>query len=334
MFTNYFEIEDGVRIFYKVYASSKEANKEIDNEQPTLIFLHGGPGVVDHTLYEPFWSKFAGKLMHNKSLQVIFIDHRGSGRSYQELEGKRDYGKPETWNLVQWGKDVHTFFTAFNIKKPIIAGVSFGGVVAMSCATQFPAELGGLVLSDTDAQFDLEDVLNHFSDKVKIKGGDANEIKLVCDTARRMLTETTIEAYSAYVKICIPYCAANPYNANLISNCVKNEAVAYHYNRNELTRFNYLPDLYKVECPSLVITGDQNPVHTSKSATKTAKALNQDLVTFKIFHGAGSPVYADRETDVIELINHYLDDLTAFSNELTAHQGDPIKGDFNATLRK
>lgn len=318
MFTNYFQLEEGVRIFYKVYASSKDENKEIDSDQPTLIFLHGGPGVVDHTLYEPFWCKFAGKPMKNKDLQVIFIDHRGSGRSYQHLDGNPDYGNPETWNLAQWGKDVHTLFTGLKIKKPIIAGVSFGGVVAMSCATQFPTELGGLILSDTDAHFDLDDVLSHFAEKVAAKGGNAAEVKLVCDTARKMLTETTIDAYSAYVKICMPYCAVNPYNANLILNCIKNEDVAYHYNRNELTRFNYLPDLNNVECHSLVITGDQNPIHTFQSAARTARAFKQNKVTFKIFHGAGSPVYADRETEVIELINHYLDTLSTLSHDATA----------------
>ncbi|MBA3537306.1 MAG: alpha/beta hydrolase [Tatlockia sp.] len=310
MFTGYLKIEKDVRLFYKVYASTKDADERIAGDQPTLIFLHGGPGVVDHTLYKPFWSKFAGRIMADSTLQVIFIDQRGCGRSYQDKGSICDYGNPETWNLSQWGKDVRSFFTAFDIKQPIIAGVSFGGVVAMSCAVQFPTELGGLILSDTDAHFDLDDVLNHFAEKVNTKGGTSEEVTHVCNVARRMLTETSAESYADYVKICIPYCATNPYNAELISCCVKNEEVAYHYNRNELTSFNFLPDLKKIECQTLVITGDQNPVHTSKSAMKTAKALPEDKVTFKIFHGAGSPVYADKEAEVVEFISSYLDELS------------------------
>jgi pimeloyl-ACP methyl ester carboxylesterase len=310
MFTNYLEIENDIRIFYKVYGSTREAEGEINTNQPTLIFLHGGPGVVDHSLYVPFWSKFSGKEMMGSGLQVIFIDHRGCGRSFYDKDGVRDYGDSSRWNLPQWGKDVHTFFKTLGIRKPIIAGVSFGGVVAMSCAVQFPTELGGLILSDTDARFDLEEVLLHFTGKVKSKGGDEQEVTRVHKAARKMFTETTAETYENYVRLCMPYCAANPYNAKLISECVKNEAVAYLYNRNELTKFNFLPELKKVECQVLIISGDRNPVHTAESAKRTAAAIQPDKLNFKIFSGAGSPVYADRENEVIALINQYLDKLS------------------------
>jgi len=314
MFTNYLEIKNDIRIFYKVYGSTKESSNQINDEQPTLIFLHGGPGVVDHTLYEPFWSKFSGKKMMGSTLQVIFIDHRGSGRSYYEKDGARDYGNRSRWNLKQWGIDVHSFFKAFNIKNPILAGVSFGGGVAMSCAVQFPIELGGLILSDTDAHFDLDEVIKQFATKVKNKGGTDEDINKVSSVVKKMFTETTAETYADYVRICLPYCATNPYRPELIARCIKNEEVAFLYNRNELTRFNFLPDLGNVECQSLVISGDQNPVHTANSAKKTAEAIQPHRLNFKIFAGAGSPVYADREAEVILLINQYLDKLS-FSNK-------------------
>jgi len=310
MFTNYLEIKNDIKIFYKVYGSQKESNNQINSEQPTLIFLHGGPGVVDHSLYEPFWSKFAGKKMMGSTLQVIFIDHRGCGQSYYEKNGIRDYGDRSRWNLKQWGIDVYSFFKAFNIKNPILAGVSFGGVVAMSCAVQFPKELGGLILSDTDARFDLDEVISQFAIKVKNKGGTNENIDKVSHVARKMFTETTAETYADYVRICLPYCATNPYNPELIARCIKNEEVAFLYNRNELTRFNFLPDLGNVECQSLVISGDQNPIHTANSAQKTAEAIHPDRLHFKIFAGAGSPVYADREKEVVLLINQYLDKLS------------------------
>lgn len=311
MFTDYFQIDDNCRLFYKVYSSRLEDFHRVDTTQPTLIFLHGGPGVVDHTIYEPFWSKFAGMELNGAPLQVIFIDQRGCGRSYMEKHNIIDYGPSEKWNLKQWGQDVRSFYTGLSIVKPIIAGVSFGGVVAMSCATQFPVELAGLILSDTDAQFNLDEVLSHFELKVKLKGGDLNEIIKVRDAAKRMLTETSAEVYQDYVRYCIPYCAVNPYKAELIAGCVKNEKSAYYYNRNELTKFNFIPKLKRISCHSLVMTGDQNPVHTLKSAIRTAEALRKNKVTFKIFHGAGSPVYADKELEVAEIVKNFLIQVTA-----------------------
>jgi len=309
MFTNYLEIEPGTRLFYKVYGSTKDAQKEIDPEQPTLIFLHGGPGVVDHTLYEPFWSKFSVHVMGNSTLQVIFIDQRGCGKSYIDRDNNRDYGDPNKWTLEQWGKDVHTFFTRFNIQKPIIAGVSFGGAVAMSCAVQFPTELGGLILCDTDARFDLDEIVNQFAKKVRKKGGDNFEVEKVCNAAKAMFIDTTQQTYANYVSTCIPYCATNPYNPNLIAQCVKNEKAAFFYNKNELTKYNFLPDLVKIECKTLVMGGDQNPVHNAESAKKTAEAIKPEQLTFEIFYGAGSPVYADKEKEATALIDQFLSKL-------------------------
>lgn len=308
MFSHYLEIKDDIRLFYKVYGSTKK--DAINPNQPTLIFLHGGPGVVDHSLYEPFWSRFTGKEMMGSPLQVIFIDHRGCGRSYYDKDGECDYGDKSKWNLKQWGKDVYTFFTAFNIQKPIIAGVSFGGVVAMSCATQFPNALGGLILCDTDAHFDLKQVTEAFAKKVKSKGGDEKEIAKVCETVNNMFTDTTAQTYADYVRICIPYCATNPYNPELIARCVKNEESAFIYNRNELTRYNFLPELRKIECQILVIAGDQNPIHNAESAKKTAEAIQPDKLIFTLFPGAGSPVYADREKEVVLLINQFFEKLS------------------------
>lgn len=316
MFIDYFEIPNDIRIFYKVYGSTDESNRKIDPQQQTLIFLHGGPGVVDHTLYEAYWSKFSKKNLSGLPLQVIFIDHRGSGRSYYVNDGVKDYGDKSLWTLDQWGKDVHSFFSAFEIEKPILAGVSFGGFVAMSCATQYPSKLGGLILCDTDAQFNLDEVLAHFAQKVRDKGHDETRVTEVCSVAKKMFSNTNAETYAEYVRTCIPYCATKPYEPKMIANCVTNPEVAYIFNNRELTHFNFLPHLHSVECPILILTGDQNPVHTLASAKRTAGVIPSDRLSYRLFKGAGSPVYRDCETAVTDTINSYLDSLPA-----PKHQG-------------
>ena len=45
-----------------------------NSDKPTLIFLHGGAGIADHSLYLPFWSKLSSQA------NIILIDQRGCGQ--------------------------------------------------------------------------------------------------------------------------------------------------------------------------------------------------------------------------------------------------------------
>ena len=104
-------------------------------EKPTLVLLHGGPG-FDHSIYKPLFAQLAD------IAQVVFLDHRGNGRS--------EHGPREMWTLAQWGDDVHAFCETLGIVHPIVLGTSFGGMVALAYATQYPAHPAKLILLNTE----------------------------------------------------------------------------------------------------------------------------------------------------------------------------------------
>ena len=138
----YSRLSDGTRLFYDVYGSHLNVSSLKIHVKPIVLFLHGGPGIADHTLYIKFWSK----LSH--FAQVIFLDMRGHERS--------DKSTPDKWNLKQWGNDVYEFCNNLGLKNPVIAGFFFGGWVALSYATQFPASPGKLILCNTEAKVDFD----------------------------------------------------------------------------------------------------------------------------------------------------------------------------------
>jgi pimeloyl-ACP methyl ester carboxylesterase len=105
-------------------------------QKPTLLLLHGGPG-FDHSIYRPAYSALSD------IAQIVYLDHRGNGRS--------EDGPPEAWNLAQWGDDVRAFCDGLGIVDPIVLGASFGGMVAMSYATRYPAHPSKLVLISAEA---------------------------------------------------------------------------------------------------------------------------------------------------------------------------------------
>ena len=130
---------NGVRLFFDVEGARLVPDGPSMREKPTLILLHGGPG-FDHTIYKPAYSRLTDVA------QVIYLDHRGNGRS--------DGGPKEHWTLAQWGDDLRAFCDALGIEKPIVLGVSFGGMVAMAYATRHPAHPGKLALVSTEAKGD------------------------------------------------------------------------------------------------------------------------------------------------------------------------------------
>ena len=108
-------------------------------ERPSLIVMHGGPG-FDHSTMRPWFDRFAD------THQVIYLDHRGNGRSGGDLDSCR---------LDQWGDDVKALCDALGISRPAVLGLSFGGMVAMAYAGRHPGHPAKLVLASTAARMNL-----------------------------------------------------------------------------------------------------------------------------------------------------------------------------------
>ncbi len=127
----YLELDD-VKIYYVIVGDLN------DNTKSTMVFLHGGAGMADHSIYIPFWSRLSSHI------NIVFYDQRGCGRSSS--------GSEDRWNLRKFGRDVLTFCEKLKINNPIVAGVSWGGYIALSYATQFPDHPLALILCNTEAK--------------------------------------------------------------------------------------------------------------------------------------------------------------------------------------
>lgn len=97
---------------------------------PTLV-LHGGLG-VDHTAYRSL-DELAG------GLQLIYLDHRGNGRSARP--------DPAALTMAGWADDALAVGRAVAGDEPLVViGHSYGGFVAQELAIREPAAVRALVL--------------------------------------------------------------------------------------------------------------------------------------------------------------------------------------------
>lgn len=268
-----------VKLYYEVYGSELHLEGEKATLKPTMIVLHGGPG-LDHTCMVPFFGRCA------EFSQVIFFDQRGNGRS-------QDSNK-KNWNLKSWGNDVFRFCEALGIEKPFILGESFGGHVAMQYSILHPNHAGGIILVDTEGEFRMEELLTAYEKK----GG-----KEIRDIAERCFKNPIPENIAAYMQKCLPLCAVNPISNEIFKYCIFKSEVTNHYNQGELLSVNLIPELKNVKSPILYLAGKSSPVHTVESTRKTASAFTSK-VEYNAFDNCGL-VSIDAKDEAFDLIREF-----------------------------
>ena len=81
--------------------------------------------------------------------------------------------------------------------------------------------------------------------------------------------------------------------------------VMEHFRRDELLRMNLLPSLAKVQCPTLLFGGEDDPMVPIQDQEDIAAALPQHLVRFERFANAGHGPYRD-DPRVFDVIREFI----------------------------
>lgn len=148
-----FTTSDGIELYYE------KSGKGIP-----CLFLHGGPG---------YWSKsfqlFAGPLLED-SLEMIYLDQRGCGRSGHSVEGN--------YLLSRLLDDIEEWRKNAGIDEMYIMAHSFGGILAVNYADTFPERVKGLILTNVtlnmlesfEHQFEKGNALLEVKSKELLKG--------------------------------------------------------------------------------------------------------------------------------------------------------------------
>jgi pimeloyl-ACP methyl ester carboxylesterase len=268
---------NGVRLFFDVEGAKFVPDGPLMREKPVLLMLHGGPG-ADHSIYRPAYSALADVA------QIVYLDHRGNGRS--------EDGPRAGWNLAQWGDDVHAFCEALGIVDPIVLGASFGGMVALAYATRHPAHPAKLILISTAAAG--AEYLDRRIELFERFGGPE-----VGALARRRFLEVRGHpdraSLEAWGRLAIPHYFGLPRDPDIARRAVNRVEVLQWFTRpgGESDSFNLFPDLHRIQCPTLVLGGEDDPIHPIESQADIAAALPPHLVQFERFADCRHAVMPD-----------------------------------------
>ena len=107
---------------------------EVVGDGAATLVLHGGLG-VDHSVYRSFDALA-------DVLQLIYVDHRGNGRSARP--------DPATLTMAGWADDALAVGWAVAGDRPLVViGHSYGGFIAQELAIRRPDAVAALVLVST-----------------------------------------------------------------------------------------------------------------------------------------------------------------------------------------
>jgi proline iminopeptidase len=274
---------NGARLFFDTVGSGLGLKPDRMVERPAFIVLHGGPG-FDHSSMRPYFDRFAD------THQVIYVDHRGNGRSG---------GETATWTLDQWGDDLAALCAALGLEKPVVLGQSFGGMAAMAFATRHPEAIGKLILSSTAATMRLDDT---YAMMARLGGAEAETI------ARRFWTEPSEAGVGDYMRVCMPLYnpASDPeVSAALRARAIMRTEVLFHFVVGEQRSMDFRPALGRVTTPTLILCGALDPITPVACSEEILSALPD--ARLEIFEGCGHGPHRDQPERAEAVIRHFLE---------------------------
>ncbi len=251
---------------------------------PTLILLHGAPGNSDHSVFKPAFSNLS------TVCRIIYLDISGAGRS--------DDPPDDIFSLERWADDLVEFCRLLDINKPIVLGVSGGGFIAMEYGIRHPDHAAGLVLASTQAKLDVERSIAEF----KRLGGEAAEA-----AAREFLTVRVDAASSqAFGEKCMSVYNTTPQPSRDSIIFRPKLAMAFH----DLTGIWHTMDLRDrlstIIAPTLVLTGDQDPVTPLQDSVDIAERLAPEILQFEVINDAGHGPWRDKPEQTFAILSRFV----------------------------
>lgn len=277
----------GTEIFFDVAGMQFEWVKNALVERPVMFLLHGGPG-GDHSGFKHH------TVALQDTAQLVFIDHRGCGRS--KKTHARDY------TLENNIEDIEALRKHLGLEKIYILGGSYGGIVAQGYAIRYPQHVAKLVLVVTAPSYRFIDAaksyLNKHGTKEQIaicedlwKGNFKSLTKVkkffnLMDPLYSVKSKRTKKPVFARAKIHWSYEALNKGFGGF------------------LRHFDFVPNLHKIRCPTLVLAGDKDWICRPDQSREIAKHIPR--AKLKIFKNCGHAIAVDAGKKYLDAVRQFI----------------------------
>ena len=276
----------GTEIFFDVDGMGLVPDGDRMVERPVLFLLHGGPG-GDHSSFK---SQIAAL---SDTAQLVYIDHRGSGRSAA--------GDPETYSLENNIEDIDALRDYLGLERISILGSSYGGMVAQGYAIRYPDRVANLILNATAPSF-------RFMEQAKAilaERGTADQIR-VCEWLWNANFESEEQQYELYQHMGPLY--STTFDPEKFEESwkrgIRNFVQTNRGFGDFLRTFDFTDQLHTISCPTLVLAGARDWIcPPDQSRIIAAKIPRAHL---KIFANSSHSIAADEREAYLAAVRGFL----------------------------
>jgi proline iminopeptidase len=257
-----------------------------------LLVLHGGPG-LDHHMFGDYLDPLG------EGLRLIFVDQRSQGRS--------DPAPPETWSIGQMAADVGALAEALQLDRFAVLGHSYGALVALQHAVDFPGEAAETIVS---SGFPSAKYLAHVDAQLASFQPERLRDQVTASWEREK-TAATREQVAALLHDQMPFHFADPLDPRLAEyerrsdGLVPSPDVLRHFANLEYGGIEVEARLGRVTQPALVLAGAHDRVAPLAAAQAIAEGVNHGELV--VFEQSGHMTFVEENERYLDIVAGFLE---------------------------
>jgi proline iminopeptidase len=256
-----------------------------------IVILHGGPG-MDHHMFGDYLNPLASRY------RLIFVDQRSQGKS--------DRAPEDTWTIPQMAADVVAMGEALGLKRYTVLGHSFGAMVALQNAVDYP---GAAALSIVSGGVPSAEYLKGVDENLRTFEPESLRPSVTASWEREASVETQ-EDVQSLLHDQMPFHFANPVDPRIAEYASRTPGAVYapdvlrHFARQEYGGIEVLDQLHKVTQPVLVLAGRTDRTCSVEAAMAISRGIpGADL---QIFEHSGHMTFVEENERYLTVVSEFI----------------------------
>lgn len=256
-----------------------------------IVILHGGPG-LDHYMFGDYLDPLA------EQYRLIFVDQRSQGKS--------DRAPGDTWTIRQMASDVAALARSLQLDRYAVLGHSFGAMVALQNAVDFPGKAALSIISGGVPSADYLKVVDANLEKFEPVSLRAQ----VTSSWKREARARTQEDVASLLSDQMPFHFGDPLDPRIpdyerrTAGAVYAPDVLSHFARQEYGGIEVVDRLGDITHPVLVLAGRKDRTCGVGAAEAMASRIPEaELV---VFEHSGHMTFVEENERYLSVVADFL----------------------------